>query len=410
MATVNFYLKQPDSKKETLIYVVYFCESFKLKMSSGEKINPKMWNPEAQRAKKSLPGQAEFNDKLDRLEAEIKRLSRLESADRGSLKSDDLKEGILIFLGKSEKTREIGVYEALNEFLETKNGKLSSSYLKSIKTLMNHLVKFEKEKRYKITFERINLIFYEQFTSYLYKSVKQTNNGVGSTISRLKNFLKWSSRMGYNKFHTFREREFRAVESETEIVYLSEEELFRIYELPLQENSKLYKVRESFCFGCFTGLRFSDFTKIKPETVKGDEIIFTVQKTREFINVPLNDYAKEILERNNFELSVISNQKSNDYLKEIAEMAEINEMVKSVRFKGAERIEKLEPKWNLISTHTARRTFVTLSLEKGMRPETVMSITGHKSYKNFKRYIKLTDKVKKTEMQKFWSKNARKAG
>ena len=78
--------------------------------------------------------------------------------------------------------------------------------------------------------------------------------------------------------------------------------------------------------------------------------------------------------------------------------------IKQTRFKGSERIETVEPKHKLITTHTARRTFVTLSLEKGMRPETVMSITGHKNYKNFKRYIKLTDKVKKIEMKRIWNK------
>ena len=86
-------------------------------------------------------------------------------------------------------------------------------------------------------------------------------------------------------------------------------------------------------------------------------------------------------------------------------MAEINESVIVTKYRGLEKVEFLEPKYNFISSHTARRTFVTLSLEKGMRPETVMSITGHKDYKTFKKYIKLTDKVKMNEMNQIWSKN-----
>lgn len=75
------------------------------------------------------------------------------------------------------------------------------------------------------------------------------------------------------------------------------------------------------------------------------------------------------------------------------------------RYRGAERIDSKIPKYELITTHTARRTFITLSLEKGIRPEVVMSITGHKDYKTFKAYIKITDTVKKEELLKAWITN-----
>jgi integrase len=104
---------------------------------------------------------------------------------------------------------------------------------------------------------------------------------------------------------------------------------------------------------------------------------------------------------------LFSNQKMNEYLKEIGKLAEINENIAIVKYRGLEKVEFLEPKHNFISSHTARRTFVTLSLEKGMRPETVMSITGHKDYRTFKKYIKLTDKVKLAEMNDIWSPKLR---
>ena len=101
---------------------------------------------------------------------------------------------------------------------------------------------------------------------------------------------------------------------------------------------------------------------------------------------------------------LFSNQKTNEYLKELGELAGITESILIIKYRGIEKVEFLEPKYKFISSHTARRTFVTLSLEKGMRPETVMSITGHKDYKTFKKYIKLTDKVKLVEMNNIWSK------
>jgi len=404
MATVNFYLKESETNNEKVLNLVYYCEAFRLKISTREKVHPSEWNAKTQRVKKSFEGYSDFNQFLDHIEAEAKRIPREILANGRIVTSEELKERLLLSLGKQRKVTDLNVSEAFNQFFESKKGKLSENYLKSMTTLKNHLKTFETAKRYKITFERLNLAFYELFTSYLMNDCGQTNNTVGTNISRLKYFLKWSSKMGYNKFTDYKESEFKAIESETEMTYLTEEELFKLYELPLTKNSRLYNVRESFCFGCFTGLRFSDIAKIREDDVREDELILTIQKTRENTTIPLNDFAKDILERNSFRLPVISNQKSNDYIKELCEKAKINDNIKITRFKGAERIELVEPKYKLITTHTARRTFVTISLEKGMRPEMVMAITGHKSYKNFKKYIKLTDKVKKIELKRIWNK------
>jgi integrase len=162
-----------------------------------------------------------------------------------------------------------------------------------------------------------------------------------------------------------------------------------------------------FCFQCFTGQRFSDLESLTWDDIKNDSWYLHTYKTKDIIEIPLSQFAKEILKRYKSEpkpLPIISHQKTNNNLKELCQMAEIDEPITLVRYRGAERIERREPKYNLVTTHTARRTFVTISLEKGMRPETIMEITGHTSYKTFKKYIKITSKVKHIEMNKFWKK------
>src|SRR5690606_31725103 len=128
-------------------------------------------------------------------------------------------------------------------------------------------------------------------------------------------------------------------------------------------------------------------------------------KTKEILKIPLLSKTKEILQKylkdDDF-IKPISNQKMNQYLKEICKLAKIDAPVSMTKYSGNKRIEVSEPKYNLISTHTARRTFITLSLEKGMRPEVVMKISGHKDYRTFKKYIKLVDKVVKNEMFDKW--------
>lgn len=202
---------------------------------------------------------------------------------------------------------------------------------------------------------------------------------------------------------------FKVFKEETDIIYLTETELFKI--LNLEGLSKcLQQVRDNFCFACFTGLRFSDIAKIKRTNIKDDFIEIKTEKTRETLKIPLNQHAKNLLKK--YESiqderplpPTITNQKTNEYLKELCEIAEIDEMVEIEKYSGSKKILIRKRKYNLVTSHTARRTFVTLSLEKGIRAEIVMNITGHKEYQTFKKYIKITDKVKLLEMNKVWDR------
>jgi integrase len=189
----------------------------------------------------------------------------------------------------------------------------------------------------------------------------------------------------------------------------------------LSKIKKYEQVRDAFCFACTTGLRYSDLAQLKREHIKEDEIILTVKKTKERLSIPLTPYSRAILDKYRMlrkPLPIISNQKMNYYLKGwdeknksgkvikkhkgICELAGINEPVEIVRYRGAKREANIYPKYELVGVHTGRKTFATLSLEKGMSAEEVMSITGHKDYKSFKRYVKITEQRKKVVMLKAW--------
>lgn len=164
-----------------------------------------------------------------------------------------------------------------------------------------------------------------------------------------------------------------------------------------------------FLFQCFTGQRFSDIAEIKRDDIKNNSWYLHTYKTKDIIEIPLTELALEILDKykaNEKPLPIISHQKTNQLLKEVCKLAGIDEPITIVRYRGNQRIEINKPKYEFISTHTARRTFVTLSLEKGMKAETIMEITGHKNYKTFKKYLKITSKVKHNEMNKYWKKPA----
>ena len=179
------------------------------------------------------------------------------------------------------------------------------------------------------------------------------------------------------------------------------------YEIP-KDKAYLEKIRDIFLFQCFTGLRYSDVYNLKKSDIKESYIEITTLKTSDNLIIELNNRSREILEKysdekfcQNKALPVISNQKMNDYLKELAELAEIDELVTQTYFKGNERIEEVSPKYSLISTHAGRRTFVCNALSLGIPPQVVMKWTGHSDYKAMKPYIDIADEIKATAMEKF---------
>jgi integrase len=167
-------------------------------------------------------------------------------------------------------------------------------------------------------------------------------------------------------------------------------------------------VRDVFCFMCFTGLRYSDTAKLKRSDVKKTHILVVTKKTVDGVKIELNKYSRAILERyknvqypDDKALPVISNQQMNDHLKIMGEIAGISDSQRIVYFKRNERIEKVFPKYALLSTHCGRRTFIVNALYLGIPAEVIMKWTGHSDYKAMKPYVKIIDKLKEQEMSKF---------
>ncbi len=403
MAKVNFYLKEPTGKSETLIYLFFHYKGARLKYSTGETILPKFWNEENQRASISLKGSSEINGLIDRIEEGIKKIYREGLTYGKDITNVYLKEKLdeeLNDTGKAVKT----FFDYFNEFTEVQKSFKTYRTIQKYNTLKSHLLQFQSKKVYNLSFEKIDIRFNELFTAFCITDLNLVNNSIAKYIKTLKTFLHWATDRGYNKSLSF--VKFKAKERDADIIYLTEDELFTLYNKDLSKNIALDKVRDTFCFGCFTGLRYSDITRVTKENVKGGEINFISEKTTEKLSIPLNEYSEAILKKYNYSLPVISNQKTNEHLKELGKLAELDEPIMITRFKGAEEIQVTKPKYEFIGTHTARRTFVTLSLEKGMRPEIVMSITGHKEYNTFKKYIKITNKVKNIDMKRIWNKES----
>lgn len=292
-----------------------------------------------------------------------------------------------------EETEKISLLPFWKIFIEERSeeGKgYSPNTLKKYKVVYNGLAKYLKQSRKKyLNYDDIDYNFYTNFVSFLFSWEEiNSKNTVSVYITTLKLVMKEAQMRGYHNNNKY--RDFRGLSEKSEAIYLSNEEIHQLWKLDLSTNKRLERVRDLFLMGCETGLRFSDFSTIGEENIKevdGVELLnITQQKTGDVVIIPLKPIAKAILKKYDNKLPrAISNQKMNLYLKELGQMASIDEMVSL--YKGGKQI--VEKKYNMISTHTARRSFATNAYLARVPSIAIMKITGHRSEKNFLRYIKV---------------------
>lgn len=310
------------------------------------------------------------------------------------------------------------IFKFIENYVDDHKATREPGSLAVYKALKRHLESFQNDKRIKITFQNIDYAFFQQFQIYLLEVRGLGNTTVAKQLSTIKTFLNYARMQGITVPDGY--KDFKIKRETLEVIALSNEEFEGLFNLDLAENKKYAQVRDVFCFACATGLRYSDLDQLKREHIKRDEIRLIVKKTKEPLTVPLNPYSASILEKYMGKakpLPVISNQKMNAYLKGwtekdrngkpiehqgICQLAGIDEEIEIVRFRGTKRETATFPKYKLIGVHTGRKTFATLSLEKGMSAEEVMTITGHRDYKSFKRYVKVTETRKKVVMRNAW--------
>lgn len=405
--TINYYLDKPKAEAETAIYLFARHGKQTIKVKTGDYIHPKHWNlkPNAKdnHVKGSYIGAPELNDHLLQLKRDVKNAYNDRIRKNPVFNFPDFRDDILALLHPTEVKPELSLMERFEEYIQTNSAHRSDSTLRKYRGIYNHLANFSKEKKYKLSFESIDMKFFDAMKDYLVKDLKHTDNTIWKTFATLKSFLNWAVERGYHQNLTF--KKFKAPQSDVDIIYLTEKELLDLYYADLSAHPRLDRVRDVFCFGCFTGKRYAELAKLKRSDIKGTNWLLRTAKTDSINQVPLNPYALTILKKykdNPKPLPVSSNQKTNEYIKELCKLVGINELTSLYKKRGNEKLLVVKPKYEFIGTHTARRTFITLSLEKGMRPEVVMRITEHTNYQTFKKYIKISDKVKEVEMNNIW--------
>lgn len=424
MAEVNFYLRDPRANKKTAIMMFFSYKNKRFKVGTIDHIEPKFWDTDNQRAKqnKAFPTHPEFNTALQNkrnaaLDVYRKFLNDNSQMQPTPTKLKELITNSLFNEKEVEKPGQPNLIDFTEQFIsESETGKrlsdrgtpIQPNTVKIYRTFRKNLREFKTNKKYDLDFENIGLAFFEDYKDFMTFEKKYSTNTLSKHIRILKIIVNEAIERGLTKT-AFTGKRYKAQVEETETVYLNESELDAIFNLDLSEKLRLEKVRDLFIVGAWTGLRFSDFNDISPKNIKKDFIEIKTQKTGKTVIVPIHDYIKKIMEKydgltNNSLPPPISNQKMNSYLKEVAELANINEDITLTFTKAGKKIIKNVPKHSLISSHTARRSFATNMYLADFPAISIMAITGHKTESSFMKYIRVTPKEHAEKLKKHWSK------
>lgn len=312
-----------------------------------------------------------------------------------------------LFLEKFESDKvsvTIDFYEAIDEFINLSKLTKATGTVKKYTTVKNFLAQFQVFTKYPIRFDTINTKFEEEFMAYCFNERKTLNNYYGKLISIIKTIMQWAFDKGYHNSIEF--KRIKRIENEIEVIYLDKDELMKLFTHNF-DSEALNRSRDFFCFGCFTGLRHSDIINLGQANIYPDFIQLNLIKTKTMNHrIELNRFAKQILDKYQGSLyspiPKITSQKLNKNLQTCCEIIGMDQDFTISRFIGSKRINITYKKYELITSHVARKTFVTNSLIFGMNERVLREITHHKDEKSFKRYLKIPNSLMKQEMEASW--------
>jgi integrase len=397
-------------QKETYVVLFFHYRGHRLRYYTGDRVEPRWWDFKTQRPRFTgkHPEYAEMHSKLNRLDELV--VSIFRERDMGAIEPEAFRKELDYCMGIAPRPDEIAapakptLPEFASAYYKERAGQPNANpgTMAVVKRAALYLWEYAHDRRAKLPFEDANLAFFNDFQAWLFSKKHGSTNYVHRTISSVKSLLREAKRRGYHTNTAY--DDFSMKKEKMAKIVLSIAELRALSDLDLSDDSRLEKVRDLFIVGAFTGLRFSDFSRIRPEHIVGqaDErmIEIVTQKTGEKVFVPLFPEAEAVLKRWDFRVPGISNQKMNDYLKELGQLAGMTETVLLVDTTGGIRREKEAAKWTLLTTHVARRSFATNMYRLGIPAHEIMKVTGHRTESAFRDYIVLDGKTAAMDFMK----------
>ena len=391
--------------------------SKRIEFTTGYRIDVAKWDADKQRIKngcsnKLKQSSSEINTDLSKYENDIQDIFKRFEVAEAIPTPEQIKDAFNAKYKAPEKEEaeevvKVEFFTIFDEFVKdcgVQNNWTHATYEK-FTAVKNHLSTFKSD----ITFDFLDEYGLNSYVGYLRDTRDMRNSTIGKQLGFLKWFLRWGTKKGYTTNLAYNTFKPKLKNTAKKVIFLTWGELTQLREFKISDSKQyLERVRDVFLFLCFTGLRYSDVFNLRKSDIKANHIEITTVKTADSLIIDLNNHSRAILEKYkdvHFEdykvLPVITNQRMNDYLKELAQLAGIDEAVRETYYKGNERIDIVTPKYALLGTHAGRRTFICNALSLGIPANVVMKWTGHSDYKAMKPYIDVADDIKANAMSKF---------
>ncbi|MBV5313198.1 MAG: site-specific integrase [Prolixibacteraceae bacterium] len=447
MATVTplFNLKEPKSKRPTLIYLIVRYNKMRFKYSTGLFIRPELWDKEGNSPylkNNATEGVAMTEEEIQQAAIIDNKLTKYKTKTAGIFNYftyqgiqptkeliqteydkefrpnppekkpkepekinlnqyiqkfiSDIQTGIRTTEDKTRYTagtikNYLGFQSQFNEFQLDPRDRPTATERKKRKDTDK-----TKEPKYRIKnidFKDITNIFYDQYVAF-FNQKNYSPNTTGRHIKALKVIMRAAAEDGLHENKEIERKNFKVITTEVHPVYLTAKELENVYNLDLSDNKTLDIARDIFLIGCYTAQRFSDYSRINSQhikEVKGGKFIELIQKkTGERVTIPVRPELETILKKYDYNPPHTHEQKANERIKLVCEKAGIKELIEIEEIRGGLKVTQRKSKHELIKTHTARRTGATLMFLAGIPSISIMKITGHKTEREFLKYIRIT--------------------
>jgi site-specific recombinase XerD len=395
----KYYLKDRNSKEPTLIYMqVKFTANIpeRLMLSTGNKVLPGEWDDSKQRAvvSKRAVANADLNLWLDKMATAYKTAFRNYLLDGKIPSARELKNRIEEILNikvliAPAKRKITSLIEFANKFMEEYKSLRAPNTIKSYIGTFNRIKEYETWCSREFQFDDITIEWRAGFIKYL-QSCGIAKNTEGKHIKNVKLFMNEATERGLNTNMAFRSKSFSKPTEDVYKIFLTREEIQQMAAVDLS-NDKLKEItRDYFVIGCLSSLRYSDFTRLRKENIKGEYIQMITTKTGQEVVIPISPIIRSIFEKYNYEMpKAPCNQVFNRCLKEIGKKARLIEKIAITKTVAGVKKTKIMEKWELLSSHVGRRSLVSNCIMEGISTSSIMLISGHKSLRVFQGYVRV---------------------
>ncbi|MFA8450779.1 MAG: tyrosine-type recombinase/integrase [Bacteroidales bacterium] len=402
MPKARFVLREPKAKKEQSIILIFRYKSQRFFKSLDISILPKHWSLKNQRVKNTndVPNKDVINDYLNNLALNIERIYITLTAEGKHIDNkvllDELNKQFNL------KKEDNNFWSTLDNFIKDSKKRvnpkthrpISESTINTYRETYKVLQDFENNSS-PIHFNTITLDFYYNWIEYMHEKKSFSLNYCGKHIKNLKTFLSDATEKGLNTNLAFQSKRFSVLKEDTDQIYLNDKELEKLFNFDFSFDPKLEVAVDLFLIGAYTGLRVSDFTQLNSEDIilrdTGKVIKVHTKKTDELVFIPLMQNAEQILNKYaNCIPNKISEPTINKQIKIAGRLAGITSKVQITKTIQGKKLSRTYFKYELIKTHTARRSFCTNAYLAGVDTMDIMAISGHKTETSFVKYVKVS--------------------